>query len=106
MQPDHQQSLDQIGLNRAPMITEDEPEPGKGPLDTNLTAGKPCDNQLDLSDRKARNGRKPIGSRDYLSTLPLPETGRRFPRGTLSETREWRQPTSATIPSTARRLWK
>jgi hypothetical protein len=55
------------------MITEDEPEPGKGPLEINLTAGQPCDDQRDLSDGKARNGRKAIGSRDYLRTLPLPE---------------------------------
>jgi hypothetical protein len=40
MQPDHEQSLDQIVPNRAPMITEDEPETGKGRLDTSFTAGK------------------------------------------------------------------
>jgi hypothetical protein len=43
MQPDHEQSFDQIVLKQAPMITKDEPEPGKGHLDTSLTAGHPRD---------------------------------------------------------------
>jgi hypothetical protein len=42
------------------MITEDQSDPGKGFLDTGLTAGHPCDDERDLSDGKVRNGRKAI----------------------------------------------
>jgi hypothetical protein len=38
------------------MITEDEPEPRKGHLDTSLTAGQLCDDHSDPSDGKVRNG--------------------------------------------------
>jgi hypothetical protein len=76
MQPDHEQSLDQIVPNRAPMITDDEPEPGKTCLGTSLIAGQPRDDQRDLGDWNVRNGRKAIGARNHLRTLPLPETGR------------------------------
>jgi hypothetical protein len=83
MQPDHEQILDQMSLNRAPMITEDEPEPGKGPLDARFTAGQLCDDQRDLNDGNVRNGRKAIGARGSLedtaasrnsSLIPPPHT--------------------------------
>jgi hypothetical protein len=75
MQPDHEQSFHQIVLNRAPMLTEHESEPGKSPLDTSLTAGQPCDDQRDVSNGKVRNDRKAIGATDHLMTLSLPEAG-------------------------------
>jgi hypothetical protein len=85
MQPDQVESLDQIVLNRAPVIAEDEPERGKDLLNSSLTAGQPCEDQRDLSDGKGRNGRKANGVRDHLRTLPLQKAGRSFPRRMLSE---------------------
>jgi hypothetical protein len=58
MQPDHEQNLDQIVLNRAPMIAENEPEPGKSPLDTSsLQVRLATINAISVTGRYATAGR-------------------------------------------------